>query len=48
MLGCYYKKKIKRHSQKVKHIYGTQRVIIAVIEDQWYKPQVKYDFKRTQ
>lgn len=42
------KKKIKRQSQKVKYLFGTQRMIIAAIEVQWYKPQIKYDFKRTQ
>ena len=42
------KKKITRHSQKVKDLYGTQRLIIAAIKDQWYEPQIKYDFKRTQ
>lgn len=42
------KKKIKRQSQRVKYLFGTQRMIIAAIEVQWYKPQIKYDFKRTQ
>lgn len=42
------KKKIKRHNQKVKDLYGTERMIIADIKDQWYKPQIKYDFRRTQ
>lgn len=42
------KKKITRHSQKVKDLYGTQRMIIAAIKDQWYESQIKYEFKRTQ
>lgn len=41
-------RKITTHSQKVKDLYGTQRMIIAAIKDQWYEPQIKHDFKRTQ
>lgn len=41
-------KKIKKYSEKVKDLDGTQRMIIAATEDQCYTPQIKYDFKRTQ
>jgi len=42
------RKKMKRHIQKVKDLYGTQRMNIDAIEVQWYKPLIEYDFKRTQ